>query len=75
METQVLQEVANNSTMWDLLWSSDMVTKAVLVGLILASVWSWAIIFEKFGTLRQLKNKTENARTIKIISILVLLFI
>ena len=59
METQVLQEVANNSSMWNLLWSSDMVTKAVLIGLILASVWSWAIIFEKFGTLRQLKNKTE----------------
>ena len=59
METQALQEVANNSTMWDFLWSADTVTKAVLVGLILASVWSWAIIFEKFGTLRQLKNKTE----------------
>ena len=59
METQVLQEVANNSSMWDLVWSADMVTKVVLIGLILASVWSWAIIFEKFGTLRQLKNKTE----------------
>ena len=56
METQVLQEVANNSSMWDLLWSADMVTKVVLIGLILASVWSWAIIFEKFGTLRQMKN-------------------
>lgn len=59
METQALQEVAGNSSMWDLLWSADMVTKAVLIGLIFASVWSWAIIFEKFGTLRQLKNKTE----------------
>lgn len=58
METQVLQEVANNSSMWDLLWASDMVTKAVLVGLIFASVWSWAIIFEKVATLRQLKAKT-----------------
>ena len=59
METQALQEVANNSSMWDLLWSADTVTKVVLIGLILASVWSWAIIFEKFGALRQLKNKTE----------------
>ena len=58
METQVLQEVANNSSMWDLLWSADMVTKVVLVGLILASVWSWAIIFEKIGTLRQLKARS-----------------
>ena len=49
METEALQEVANNSSMWDLLWSADTVTKAVLIGLILASVWSWAIIFEKIG--------------------------
>ena len=58
METEVIQEVANNSSMWDLLWSSDIVTKVVLIGLILASVWSWAIIFEKIGTLRQLKQRT-----------------
>ncbi len=58
METEVIKEVANNSSMWDLLWSADTVTKAVLIGLILASVWSWAIIFEKIGTLRQLKQRT-----------------
>ena len=59
METETLQEVANNSSMWDLLWSADTVTKVVLIGLILASVWSWAIIFEKIGTLRQLKQRTS----------------
>lgn len=58
METEVLQETANSGSMWDLLWSADTVTKIVLVGLILASVWCWAIIFEKFGVLRQLKQKT-----------------
>lgn len=58
METEVLQETANNGSMWDLLWSADTVTKIVLIGLILASVWCWAIIFEKFGVLRQLKQKT-----------------
>lgn len=58
METEVLQNTANNSSMWDLLWSADTITKVVLIGLVLASVWSWAIIFEKFGVLRQLKQKT-----------------
>ena len=58
METEALQETASNSSMWDLLWSADTVTKVVLIGLVLASVWSWAIIFEKFGVLRQLKQKT-----------------
>lgn len=58
METEVLQEVAGGNSMWNLLWASDMVTKVVLIGLIMASVWSWAIIFEKLGTLRQMKNKS-----------------
>lgn len=58
METEVLQETVNNGSMWDLLWSADTVTKIVLIGLIFASVWCWAIIFEKFGVLRQLKQKT-----------------
>lgn len=58
METEVLQETANNGSMWDLLWSADTITKIVLIGLIFASVWCWAIIFEKFGVLRQLKQKT-----------------
>ncbi len=59
METEVLQEAANNSSMWDLLWASDSVTKLVLIGLILASVWSWAIIIEKLGTLRQVKQRSR----------------
>lgn len=58
METEVIQETIAQSSMWDLLWSADTVTKIVLIGLILASVWSWAIIFEKIGVLRQLKQRT-----------------
>ena len=59
METQTLTDVvntANQMSMWDLVWASDMVTKVVMIGLIAASVWSWAIIIEKFGTLRQVKK-------------------
>ena len=58
METQVISEVANQMSMWDLVWASDMMTKVVMIGLIAASVWSWAIIFEKLGTLRQLKARS-----------------
>lgn len=49
METQTLTDVvntANQMSMWDLVWASDMVTKVVMIGLIAASVWSWAIIIE-----------------------------
>ena len=62
METQTLTDVvntANQMSMWDLVWASDMVTKVVMIGLIAASVWSWAIIIEKFGTLRQVKQLSK----------------
>jgi len=62
METEVLENAAevaaNSSSMWDLLWSADTITKIVLVGLVMASVWSWAIIFEKLSVLRKLKQRT-----------------
>lgn len=47
MDTQNLAEAAQQMSMWDMVWSSDTVTKAVMIGLIAASVWSWAIIIEK----------------------------
>ncbi len=59
MDTQTLADVtsaASGMSMWDLVWASDLVTKVVMIGLIAASVWSWAIIIEKFGTLRQVKQ-------------------
>ena len=59
METEVVQEVANQMTMWDLVWASDMVTKVVMIGLIATSIWSWAIIIEKVGTLRQVKKLSK----------------
>lgn len=59
METEVATEVVNQISMWDMVWSSDLITKAVMIGLIAASVWSWAIIFEKFNTLRQVKQLSK----------------
>ena len=60
MDTETLTDVASTAaqqmSMWDLVWASDMVTKVVMIGLIAASVWSWAIIIEKIGTLRQVKQ-------------------
>ena len=59
METEVAAEVVNQLSMWDMVWSSDLITKAVMIGLIAASVWSWAIIFEKINTLRQVKRLSK----------------
>ena len=62
METQALSDVVNTAaqmSMWDLVWASDTVTKVVMIGLIAASVWSWAIIFEKYATLRHVKKMSK----------------
>ena len=44
----------------DLIWSSDIVIKLVVVGLLFASIWTWAIIIEKVGTLRQIRQLTKS---------------
>ncbi len=62
MNTETMTDVANAAqamSMWDLVWASDTVTKVVMIGLIAASVWSWAIIIEKLGTLRQVKQRSR----------------
>ena len=63
MDTQTLSDVATTTahlSIFDLIWSADLVIKCVVVGLITASVWTWAIIIEKTGTLRQIKKLTKS---------------
>ena len=62
MDTQTLADVADGSSMsmWSMVWSSDTVTKVVMIGLILASVWSWAIIIDKLATLREVKQRSRS---------------
>ncbi len=62
METQSLADVVDGSSMsmWHMVWSSDAVTKVVMIGLILASIWSWAIIIDKIATLRDVKQRSRS---------------
>lgn len=46
-------------SMWGLFLSADLVVKIVMTILMFASVWSWAIIFEKRGSLRRLNNRAN----------------
>lgn len=43
-------------SIWSLFWRADTVVKAVMLLLLAASVWSWAIIFDKARRLRQLSG-------------------
>ena len=40
----------------ELFWSAHPVVKGVMVGLLLASVWAWAIIIEKLVAFRRARR-------------------
>lgn len=48
-----LTVTSHDLSIWGLFLAADMVVKAVMLLLILASIWSWAIIFEKLKTIRK----------------------
>lgn len=55
---------AGDMSVWSLFLQADVVVKLVIVGLILASVWTWAIVVEKyllFGRTRRQMDRFESA--------------
>lgn len=49
-------------SIWALFWQADWIVKSVMIGLLAASVWSWAIIVDKsmlFGRARREMNRFE----------------
>ncbi|MGH6946401.1 MAG: protein TolQ [Kiloniellales bacterium] len=65
MENQAVEalglggSVAHDLTVWGLFLQADIVVKTVMILLLLASFWTWAIIFEKVLRLRRLKALAE----------------
>lgn len=51
---------APDFSMWSLFMRADWVVKAVILMLIGASVWCWAIIFEKLTSLKKLNDKARD---------------
>lgn len=51
---------ADDFSMVSLFLRADIVVKAVMVLLILASVWSWAVIFDKLTSIRRLNAKAAD---------------
>jgi biopolymer transport protein TolQ len=52
-------KTAETMSPWALFLQADIVVKAVMVGLLLASVWSWAIIFERTRRLGQINREAQ----------------
>jgi biopolymer transport protein TolQ len=66
MDNAVIDAVAlggamapNDLSLWNLFGNADLVVKSVMILLLLASIWSWTIIFEKVFTLRRLNGRAD----------------
>ncbi|MGG5811913.1 protein TolQ [Falsiroseomonas sp. CW058] len=54
-----LAPLAHDLSLWALFWQADWVVKGVMLALLLASVWVWAIVFEKVTTLRRIRRAAD----------------
>jgi biopolymer transport protein TolQ len=64
MEQELLNAPTHELTLWSLFMMADIVVKSVMIILVIASVWTWAVIFEKtfrYRRLRRLAGKFEDA--------------
>ncbi len=46
-------------TIWGMFWGAHLVVKIVMIGLLLASVWSWSIIINKFILFGQVEKSMD----------------
>ena len=51
--------MAQDISLWTLFLQADWVVKAVMVGLLFASVWVWAIVFEKLASIRRANRQAD----------------
>jgi biopolymer transport protein TolQ len=59
VQTTDLGSYTHDLSMWGLFMQADPIVKFVMILLIMASVWSWSIIFSKRSTLKKLNRKAD----------------
>ncbi|MDP5370594.1 MAG: protein TolQ, partial [Pseudomonadota bacterium] len=50
---------ALNASMWDMFLGAEPIIKLVILGLIVASIWSWTIILNKVYRLRRMNSAAD----------------
>ncbi len=55
-----LAGAAGDLSIWGLFMQADIVVKIVMVGLLAASVWVWAVVFEKWSSLRKVNGEADS---------------
>lgn len=66
MSTTAIESVALEGSMvihdlsvWGMFWMADPIVKAVMLALLVGSVWCWAIIFDKYYSLKSLNMRAN----------------
>lgn len=59
VNTVNLGSVGVNLSIWGLFVEADLVVKIVILGLLAASIWVWAVVFEKWSTLRKVNRAAD----------------
>lgn len=54
-----LGAMAHDLSLWGLFLQADWVVKLVMIGLLFASIWVWAIVFEKVTSLRRVNRAAD----------------
>lgn len=54
-----LAAAGGDLSLWGLFMQADIVVKIVMFGLLCASVWVWAVVFEKTTTLRKVNKQAD----------------
>jgi biopolymer transport protein TolQ len=56
---QALGQAAHDLSLWGLFLQADWIVKSVMIGLLIASIWVWAIVFDKVTSLRRANRAAD----------------
>ena len=56
---EALGQAAHDLSLWGLFLQADWIVKSVMLGLLIASIWVWAIVFDKVTSLRRANNSAD----------------
>ena len=59
MEAELAAHGSADLSLFALFWAADWVVKAVMLGLLAASIWTWAIIIEKLFNFRSVRRDSR----------------
>jgi len=59
VDAVTLGAAGGDLSLWSLFIEADVVVKLVMLGLLCASVWVWAVVFEKWTSLRRVNREAD----------------